>query len=94
MASKQVFPHTIDLHLHREETGPVSRTTSQHRASNSQSTAVQKVDGSTSQPSSSTTTNRPQAARKALQNPQRRHFVFSDPVAFRYISVFHWASLD
>lgn len=76
----------------REDALTLARTSSQHNANQKVNTAQQKADGSSSSGNSiqakMASTNGSQTAKPA---PKRRHFVFADPVAFRYVSS---ASLD
>ena len=94
MAGRFAFPHAYDPHMHREDALTLSRTTSQHNAIhkvNTSQSGIQKVDGSTSrlhspQPTMRTLINGSYLEKIAPTSPQRRHFVFADPVAFRHVS--------
>lgn len=87
------FPHGYDPHMVREDALTLARTTSQQNAIqkvNTSQSGTQKVDGSTSggnspQPTMTNPTNGSQTAKPAPRSPQRRHFVFADPVAFRQV---------
>jgi hypothetical protein len=71
MSSRFSFPHAYDPQMHRDEMVTLSRTTSPQNGTH-------KVNGKPTLLPAMTTTAAPQA-------PKRRHFVFADPVAFRYI---------
>jgi hypothetical protein len=77
MSSRFVFPTALDPHMRREELVTLSRTASQN--------AVPRINGKpvslspSAMPANSTTKG------SQLPQPQRRHFVFADPVAFRHV---------
>lgn len=64
------LPHGHDPNVHKEEVITLARTTSQQQG-------IPKVNGFASPTSNGTTT-------AAADAPRRKHFVFTDPVAFRY----------
>jgi len=84
-SSRFVFPHAYDPHMYREEVVTLARTTSQQNA-------VSKANGG---PKPNSTSPKPAMAspspvsttKSAPKSPQRRKFVFADPVAFRYIFI-------
>ena len=76
MSSRFAFPHAYDPQMHREENLTLSRSSSQKNGAN-------RLNGSPSQPGSATDTSKVNGSHMV----QRRHFVFADPVAFRYVFV-------
>jgi len=74
------FPTAYDPQMHREEGLTLSRTTSQQNA-------IHKVNGNSAKPSlapSPAMTSKP-FVKDTPPSPQRRHYVFADPVAFRWV---------
>jgi hypothetical protein len=73
------FPTAYDPQMHREEVLTLSRTISQQNATH-------KVNGNSAKPSlaPSPTMTSP-SVRDTPSSPQRRHYVFADPVAFRWV---------
>jgi hypothetical protein len=88
MSSRIAFPHAYDPHMYSEDVVTLARTTSQHAASKGNGNL--KTNTSGPQPamaSASPASASPASAFKALPiSPQRRKFVFTDPVAFRYLA--------
>ena len=78
------FPVAYDPQMHREEVLTLSRTTS---LQNSIPKGNGNGNGNASKPSlapAPAMTSKPQAKDSSLA-PQRRHYVFADPVAFRCV---------
>jgi hypothetical protein len=74
------FPGAYDPQMHREDILTLSRTTSLQNA-------IPKVNGNASKPSlapAPAMTSKPHA-KDSPPAPQRRHYVFADPVAFRWV---------
>ncbi|KAE9368837.1 hypothetical protein N431DRAFT_428595 [Stipitochalara longipes BDJ] len=74
------FPAAYDPQMHREDILTLSRTTSLQNA-------IPAVNGNASKPSlapAPAMTSKP-PAKDSPPAPQRRHYVFADPVAFRYL---------
>ena len=76
--------------MHREEVVTLARTTSQQNAANKANGGLKSNTTSTNAspqpPTMSPHTTSHAAPLKSIpQSPQRRHFVFADPVAFRYL---------
>lgn len=74
------FPVAYDPQMHREEILTLSRTTSLQNS-------IPKSNGNASKPSlapAPAMTSKPQA-KDSTPAPQRRHYVFADPVAFRCV---------
>lgn len=73
------FPHAYDPQMHREDILTLSRTTSQQNAtSNVNGTAKPSLA-----PAPAMTSKPP--AKDTPASLQRRHYVFADPVAFRWV---------
>ncbi|RDW87649.1 hypothetical protein BP5796_03343 [Coleophoma crateriformis] len=80
MSSRFGFPHAYEPHMHREELVTLSRTASQQAGS-------PKINSNAprSQPTMTQSKQLSQSTQAAQSSPQRRHYVFTDPVAFRYL---------
>ncbi|TAQ90770.1 hypothetical protein B7494_g912 [Chlorociboria aeruginascens] len=74
MSSRFTFPHAYDAHMHREEILTLSRVASQKSVPTPDSNTPQVM----ATPTNISKNSKPQ------KTPQRRHFVFADPVAFRW----------
>jgi hypothetical protein len=79
------FSQAYDPHMYREEEVTLARTTSQQQKNAvNQANGGSKSNGASLQPAMASST--PTSATKNTPDPpQRRSFVFADPVAFRYI---------
>ena len=76
MSSRFAFPHAYDPQMHREEALTLSRSVSQRNGTN-------MPNVTSSQPGSTMEASKVNGYHTA----QRGHFVFADPVAFRYVFV-------
>jgi hypothetical protein len=89
MSGRFVFPHAFDPHMTRDDALTLARTTSQQNAVlkvTAAQSGTQKVEGNnSSQPAMPNPANESQMAGHAATSPQRRHFVFADPVAFTHV---------
>ena len=82
------FPQAYDPLMHTQDALTLSRTTSLQ-----QDNAAGKVNGGSAKPAlapSPTMTSKPQT--KDASSPQRRHYVFADPVAFRWVEKVYFES--
>lgn len=83
MSARYVFPNVYDPHMHREEIISLARRASQQQQQQHNGNGINNVNGS---PSQSTAMTRP-ADKPSQPAPRRRHFVFADPVAFRFVFI-------
>jgi hypothetical protein len=91
MSSRFVYPHMEELHAEQEarEAKEAKETalsqTASHQNALGRAKSAPKTTTAESAMASPARHQLPTKIKSIPQPPQRRHFVFADPVAFRYI---------
>jgi hypothetical protein len=82
MASRFTFPNIPNIY--DPDTVTLARTTSQQNGPRSNGTSKSNTASTKPVQAMTAPSNSSTAIKKSPISPQRRHFVFADPVAFRY----------